>query len=257
MSAALSPQRTLPCCAIQHTETVEDYLKTIYHLSAPTEPVTTSTIASRLQVAPATVSAMLNRLQGCDLVEHTRRGRVVLTGHGERHALSVIRRHRLLETFLHRFLDLGWDEVHAEAETLEHALSQRLEDRIDAALGHPDRDPHGDPIPPRTGPHEERSDTPLDNVAPGDRFVVRRVSDRDSTALRYLADLGIRPGVSLLIEDRAPFGGPLWVVAGGRRHALGSTLVRLIRGCVVTGADQPTDQPTQRRCPDDPRPASS
>jgi DtxR family Mn-dependent transcriptional regulator len=137
----------------------------------------------------------------------------------------------LLETFLHRYLDVSWDEVHAEAEVLEHALSPRLEERMDAALGHPDRDPHGDPIPPRTGPHDERGDTPLGDAEPGDRFVVRRVSDRDSAALRYLGELGIRPGVSLRIEDHAPFGGPLWVRVGGRSHALGSTLVGLIRGC--------------------------
>jgi DtxR family transcriptional regulator, Mn-dependent transcriptional regulator len=241
MSAALSPQRNFPCCSIQHTETVEDYLKTIYHLSTPAEPVTTSALAAFLEVAPASASAMLHRLAGCDLVEHTGRGRVVLTDHGERHALSVIRRHRLLETFLHRYLDVSWDEVHAEAEVLEHALSERLERRIDDALGHPDRDPHGDPIPRRTGAHEERGDTPLESVCSGDRFVVRRVSDQDSAALRYLGELGIRPGASLLVENRAPFGGPLWVSAGGQRHALGNTLVRLIRGCVVKAGDDHAD----------------
>lgn len=238
MSAALAPQRTLACCAIQHTETVEDYLKTIYGLCAPARPATTSGLAARLEVAPASVSAMLHRLEECGLVEHTGRGQVVLTGHGERHALSIVRRHRLLETFLHRSLGLGRAEVHAEAELLEHGLSERVETLIDAALGYPDRDPHGDPIPPRTGPHEERGDTPLENAAAGDRFVVRRVSDRDSTALRYLDELGIRPGVSLLVEDRVPFGGPLWVSVGDRRHALGDQLIWLISGCVTTDDDR-------------------
>lgn len=230
MLAAAAYEPSLPCCSTEHSETVEDYLKAIFHSSSSGEPAATALVAERLGVAAPSVSAMVKRLQEGDLVEHAGRGRVMLTAHGRAHALSIVRRHRLLETFLHQSLDVPWDEVHAEAEALEHALSERLEDRIDAALGHPIRDPHGDPIPPKAGTHEERSESPLDRAAPGTSFLVQRVSDRDSDALRYLDALGIRPGVTLAVEERAPFGGPLWVQVGDQRHALGGPLTHLVYG---------------------------
>jgi len=126
-----------------------------------------------------------------------------------------------------------WDEVHAEAELLEHVLSERLEERIDAALGHPTHDPHGDPIPPRHGPHDERWGVGLDAVPPGAFFRVRRVSDRDSAALRHLGELGVRPGVVLAVERQDPFGGPLWVRIDDRSCALGTPLTRLVHGDVL------------------------
>jgi DtxR family Mn-dependent transcriptional regulator len=169
-----------------------------------------------------------------DLLEAPDRRGVELTAHGERHALLIVRRHRLLETYLAEVLAVPWDEVHDEAEILEHALSDRLADRIDDALGNPTRDPHGDPIPPRSGIHAEDWGDPLESAPPGSHFLVQRVSDRDSEALRYLGELGIRPGVRLFVEDRAPFGGPLWISLDGQRHALGIGLIRLIHG---------TDQP--------------
>jgi DtxR family Mn-dependent transcriptional regulator len=234
MDVALASERAPSCCVVEHTAAVEDYLKTIFGLSEQGQPASTSTLAERLGVAAPSVSAMLKRLEGGDLVAHTKRGQVMLTQHGRGHALRIVRRHRLLETFLARFLAVPWDEVHAEAEVLEHALSERLEERIDAALEHPARDPHGDPIPPRDGPHRENSDTPLAAATDGDEFLVARVSDRDSAALRYLAELGIRPGVRLVVGELAPFGGPLWVRLGARSHALGAPLVRLIHGHVST-----------------------
>lgn len=230
MIAASVRESVLECCAIEHTEAVEDYLKTIFLLRSQGEAATTSRIAGRLGVAPPSVSAMVRRLAAGDLVEQPRRSGVALTPHGERHALRVVRRHRLLETYLAQALGVPWDEVHAEAEALEHALSERLEDRIDAALGHPTHDPHGDPIPPRSGEHAEEWGEALEAAPPGTRFRVDRVSDRDSAALRYLADLGVRPGVVLIVEERAPFGGPLWVAIEGRRQALGTQLVRLVHG---------------------------
>ncbi|WP_049822103.1 metal-dependent transcriptional regulator [Arthrobacter sp. H41] len=234
-------ESTLPCCVIEHSETVENYLKAVFHMSSVGEPAATTTlIAERLGVAPPSVSAMVKRLEENDLVSHAGRGRVVLTDHGREHALAVVRRHRLLETFLHRFLKMGWDEVHVEAERLEHALSPRLEDRIDEALGFPTRDPHGDPIPPKHGPHDEAWGMPLDRTAPGCLFLVERISDRDSAALRYLAELGILPGVELTVQERAPFDGPLWVELGGQRYALGSTLTRLIHGTVLPATGQAT-----------------
>ncbi len=216
-----------------HTEVVEDYLKTIFGLGTRTAAVTTSGLAAALGVAAPTVSAMLKRLEAGGLVERTGDHRVELTEHGTRHALGVVRRHRLLEVFLVQVLQVPWDEVHAEAEVLEHALSPRLEERIDALLGHPTRDPHGDPIPPARGEHVEDWATPLTVVPAGARFAVERVSDRDSDVLRHLAFLGVRPGVVLLVLEWGPFGGPLWVELDGRRHALGTGLVAAMHGRVL------------------------
>lgn len=235
-----SAKRSLKCCLIEHSETVENYLKTVFHMSSAGEPAVTASIAEHLGVAPPSVSAMVKRLEENGLVSNAGRGRVILTDHGREHALAVVRRHRLLETFLHQSLNMGWDEVHVEAERLEHALSPRLEDRIDEALGFPTHDPHGDPIPPKHGPHDETWGMPLDRTAPGCQFLVERVSDRDSAALRYLAELGILPGVSLAIRERAPFDGPLWVELAGQRYALGSTLTRLIHGTVLPSTGQAT-----------------
>ncbi|MBW0119155.1 metal-dependent transcriptional regulator [Pseudonocardia abyssalis] len=212
----------------------EDYLKAIYTLAHHGGPVTTSTLAHELGVSSPSVSAMLKRLEDGALLDRPDHRSVALTAAGERAALRVVRRHRLLETFLAQVLDVPWDEVHAEAELLEHALSERLEGRIDAALGHPTHDPHGDPIPPRDGPHVEVRGTPLESVPAGSRFRVERVSDRDSAALRYLGGLGIVPGAELTVEEQAPFGGPHWVRVGDDRHALGAALAQLVHGHVVS-----------------------
>lgn len=211
----------------------EDYLKAIYNLAHLGEPVTTSAVAHELGVSSPSVSAMLKRLEDGELLARPDSRTVTLTDSGERAALRVVRRHRLLETFLARVLDVPWDEVHAEAELLEHALSERLEERIDAALGHPTHDPHGDPIPPRDGPHVEVRGTPLEAAPSGVRFRVERVSDRDSAALRYLGELGVVPGAELVVEEQAPFGGPRWVRIGADRHALGAALTQLVHGDVL------------------------
>jgi DtxR family transcriptional regulator, Mn-dependent transcriptional regulator len=218
---------------VKTTGAVEDYLKAIYHLSFRGETPSTSRIAQWLGISAPSVSGMVKRLEAGGLVARPEDGSVRLTARGEAEALRVVRRHRLLETFLVEVLGVGWDEVHDEAEVLEHALSERLEDRIDELLGHPTHDPHGDPIPPRSGAHDERWADPLAGAPVGVGFRVERVSDRDSAALRYLADLGIRPGAILEIEERAPFGGPLWVRLGGDRHALGAPLTRAVHGTVV------------------------
>lgn len=233
MSGTQAHAAAQSCCAIDHTETVENYLKAIFALSARGEPASTAAIAERLGVAAPSVSAMIVRLRESDLVEQATWGHIWLTAHGQRHARRVVRRHRLLETFLHRVLGLGWDEIHAEAEVLEHRLSEQLEDLIDAALDYPDRDPHGDPIPAKSGVHLENEELPLGSAIPGERFLVQRVSDRDSAALRRLAQLDIRPGVELDIEERSPEAGSMCVRAEGQRHTLNATLVGLIRGHVV------------------------
>jgi len=208
----------------------EDYLKAVYHLATHGDPVTTGLLAQELGVSSPSVSSMVKRLEDGELLARPDTRSIRLTAAGEREALRVIRRHRLLETFLARALDLPWDEVHAEAELLEHALSDRLEERIDAALGHPTHDPHGDPIPPREGPHSEDWGVSLESVVPGSRFRVERVSDRDSAALRHLGRLGVVPGSVLDVDEQEPFGGPYWVRVDGQRHALGIPLTRLVHG---------------------------
>lgn len=166
----------------------EDYLKAVYVLTTGWEteatvptpdgsarsPVTTGALARELGVSSPSVSAMVKRLAGQELVERPGGRRLRLTDRGERAAVRVVRRHRLLETFLARKLEMPWDEVNAEADLLEHALSDRLEKRIDAALGHPTRDPHGDPIQPQHGPHDETWGQPLDGAAAGCRLPVPR-----------------------------------------------------------------------------------
>lgn len=218
------------CCTLEHTETVEDYLKAIFAVTSRGETASTSAIAERLGVASSSVTAMLHRLRDNGLVEQTGWGRVSLTEHGLAHAESVVRRHRLLETFLYRVLGVAWDEIHDEAEVLEHHLSSRLEHLIDAALGFPERDPHGDPIPSARVKHEEHGETPLDRCAPGDRFLVQRVYPSDSQALRNLAELDIVPGVSLEVSRCSSDVGPMWVRVGGRKRMLGGALVNLIQG---------------------------
>ena len=232
MASRLARRPTQTCCSIDHSDVVEDYLKTVFHLCSAGGTGTTTALAAQLGLAAPTVSAMLKRLEAAELVERSPELGVQLTEHGRRHALSVVRRHRLLEMFLAEVLDVPWDEVHDEAEVLEHALSARLEERIDALLGRPTHDPHGDPIPPANGQHVEEWGAPLASAPAGSTFLVQRVSDRDSPALRHLAELGIGPGSVLHVLEWAPFGGPLWIEVDGRRHPLGTGLVHVVHGQV-------------------------
>jgi DtxR family transcriptional regulator, Mn-dependent transcriptional regulator len=238
--------RSPSCCDLHHTPAVEDTLRTIFVRAGRDEPVSTSALADQLHVAPSTVSIMLKRLTANGLLRRTAAHPAQLTAHGAGHARDVVRRHRLLETLLEQVLGVPWDEVHAEADALEHAISDRLLDRIDAYLGHPDRDPHGDPIPPAAGGHEEAWGVRLDAAPAGCRYLVERVYDLDSAALRYLADLGVAPGVTVEVLERPPFDGPLWVRVGDRKHALGAPLTRLVHGRVVPcGALSDTGTTTQ------------
>lgn len=213
------------------------YLRVIYLLSFKAPSVTTSEVAARLGVAAPSVSAMLRRLGTAGLITSSGAGGIVLSEHARRHAREVVRRHRLIETFLVQAAGMSWDEVHDEAEALQDVVSGRLIDRIDTALGHPRRDPHGDPIPPPAGEpaddYAEDWSPALAGVPVGKVFRVDRVSDEDSAALQYLAGLGVRPGVLLRVLEREPFGGPLWVEVGGQRRALGAPLTQLVHGVVA------------------------
>ena len=213
------------------SSSIEDYVKVIYSFTEwQRKPITSTQLAQRLGVANSSVSEMVRKLKDQGLVDHKPYSAVTLTSDGIRLALSMVRRHRLIETFLVQSAGMSWDEVHHEAEAMQHAVSDLLIDRIDAALGHPRHDPHGDPIPPPSGEHVEDWPPALADEAAGGRFRVDRVSDEDSAALRYLAGLGVRPGVVLQVLEREPFGGPLWIEIEGQRRALGTPLARLVHG---------------------------
>jgi DtxR family Mn-dependent transcriptional regulator len=212
------------------SEAIEDYAKAIYALSRRLGgPVGTSELAARLGVAPASATAMLKRLDGLGLVSYEPYHGVSLTVAGDRLALEVIRHHRLLESYLSEALGMPWDQVHEEAEKLEHYISEDLERLIAEKLGEPSHDPHGDPIPgpDLRAPREEGM--PLAEAGEGDEVTFTRVSDSDPAMLRYLSERGILPGVRLKVTGRQPFGGPLLVEVGGKEHALGDELVRRMR----------------------------
>jgi DtxR family transcriptional regulator, Mn-dependent transcriptional regulator len=213
------------------SEAIEDYAKAIYALSRRSGvAVGTSELADRLGVAPATATAMLKRLDRMGLVHHQPYRGVSLTPTGERLALEVIRHHRLLESYLSEALGMPWDRVHEEAEVLEHYISEELEGLIAAKLGDPRHDPHGDPIPgPDLAFHGEEHSRPLEALEVGETATFTRVSDGDPQMLRYLAERGIRPGVRIVVKDRQPFGGPVFVEVEGAQHALGGELVRRMR----------------------------
>jgi len=241
---------------VEASASVEDYLKTVWRLSSPPDGgsdgrVAPSELARALGVSAPSVSAMVRRLRSAGLLVDTPAGTLLeLTPDGVRTALDVVRRHRLLETFLVQVLGLGWDEVHAEAEILEHALTPRVERAIAAHLGEPARDPHGDPIPPPSellapgvlapgavvrSDHREDWGQPLAAADADAVFDVERVEDVDPTVLRHLADLGIIPGTRLHLAGRDDHGGPLWVRVcspGGEsdRIPLGAGLVRRVHG---------------------------
>jgi len=213
------------------TRSVEDYLKAIYGLTEQGEAASTSQLAEALDVQPASVSGMIKRLAENELVEHVPYRGVRLTEDGAREALRIVRRHRVLETYLNVRLGYSWDDVHREAERLEHAASDTLIDRMAAALEHPEHDPHGAPIPTRTGEIEEISFSTLDDAEVGDVVQIRAVSDENSERLRYMEARGLLPGVRLRILEREPPEGPLTLRVGepgGHEETVGSDLARRI-----------------------------
>jgi DtxR family Mn-dependent transcriptional regulator len=212
------------------TSAVEDYAKAIYALERRAgAAVTTNALADRLGVTAASASGMVKRLNDLGLVEHRPYRGVSLTEGGRRVALEVMRHHRLLELYLVKSLGVPWDRVHAEAEVLEHVLSEELEELIAAKLGDPTHDPHGDPIPTRELTIEESPTDALQGLRPGDRGTLTRVSDSDPEMLRFLAERGIAPGDQLEVIDKQPFEGPLFVRFGDQVHVFGGKLARAMR----------------------------
>jgi DtxR family Mn-dependent transcriptional regulator len=216
---------------LPRTPAVEDYSKAIFALESRShEPVSTNALAERLGITAGSVSAMLKKLDDeLGLITRVPYRGVRLTADGRRLALEVVRHHRLIESFLAEALGMPWDRVHAEAEVLEHVLSDDLEQLIATKLGNPTVDPHGDPIPSADLELEERSTRSMESLEPGDRGRFVRVSDSDPEMLRYLDGCGISPGDRFSVRERQPFGGPLFVLFGEREHAIGGALAGAMR----------------------------
>lgn len=213
----------------QLSKSIEDYLKVIW-LNTREGPVTTGVVATSLGVSDASVSAMLVKLNDLELVSYTRYYGAQLTPSGERAALNLLRRHRLIETFLTEYLDYDWDKIHSEAEALEHAVSDFFTERLAERLGHPTHDPHGDPIPAADGTLPDTPDLPLADVGVGGTLEVARLKTQEADVLAYLADMGVQPGHVLKVVQREPLGGLVQVEISGREVALSKTLATLIRG---------------------------
>lgn len=213
------------------TRAVQDYLKVVYKLQQRERPVPTKAIAERLGLSSAAVSKMLRHLAALRLVEHNRYLGVELTEAGEKIALEVIRHHRLLELYLVEALGLPWDRVDAEAEVLEHVLSEDVEERIATLLGHPTRDPHGDPIPGRDGSVVDQAHQILAEVPVGGQVRVVRVPDRDPRLLRYLDEIGLVPEAEVRVVRREPLDGPLHIRLGdtsAQQHVIGRDIAERI-----------------------------
>lgn len=197
------------------SRSVEDYLKAVYGLTDEGEAATTSGLAVTLGLSPAAVTGMVKKLTEAGHLEHIPYKGVRLTAGGRRAALAILRRHRVLETYLITKLGYDWASVDGEAERLEHATSDELVDRMAAALGDPRYDPHGAPIPSREGEIERPELRPLAEVDVGEPVALRQVGDDDPDRLRYLKAMGLLPGTALLVAVKQPFGGPITLFLGG------------------------------------------
>ncbi|SDD00561.1 metal-dependent transcriptional regulator [Rhodococcus tukisamuensis] len=197
------------------TTVAQDYLKVIWTAAEWSgEQVTTKMLAERIGVSASTVSEAIRKLAGQGLVDHARYGSISLTDSGRAAAVAMVRRHRLIETYLVNELGYGWDEVHDEAEVLEHAVSELMVDRIDAKLGHPERDPHGDPIPSRDGSIPTPPARQLSDFADGEHGTVARISDSDPAMLRYFDSVGIALDVTITVVERRDYAGTVSVRLG-------------------------------------------
>lgn len=224
LDSGQSPQRD----SLTH-QAIEDYVKTIYQLAQDESPVSTSRVAQARQVRPASATSMLQRLAKLNLVHYEKHYGVTLTEAGKKLALEVIRHHRLLELYLMEALGFSWDEVHEQADILEHVISEKLEDRIAAALDDPEFDPHGDPIPARDGSMATLETMWLSDAPVKAPLRVARIpDDTNSELLRYLADLGLVPGSELIVLEVGPFFGPLTLAIDGREQIIGRHVAEMI-----------------------------
>jgi len=216
------------------SDTVDDYLKTIYQLGREGAAVSTSAIARKLSLSEASVTGMIRKLAGRRLLRHAPYRGVRLTPSGEALALRMVRKHRLWELFLHEHLKFGWEEVHEHAERLEHATDDELERRLFEMMGRPSRDPHGDPIPGHDGTVKETGRRTISALKAGDRGEILRCLDQDAGLLDHLRRMGLRPGRRFRVSAMEPFGGPISLVLGRKTVRIGAAvaaalLVREIR----------------------------
>lgn len=204
------------------THAIEDYLKAVYELTTTHGRATTTQLAEILGVKPASVTGMVQRLAASEpaLVEYRKHKGVQLTQAGKRVALEVVRHHRLLEMYLHKKLGFSWDEVHDEADRLEHVISEEFEERIAEALGEPSHDPHGDPIPTRDFKLPDSDAVSLSDLRPGQRGTIQRVRDNDPELLRYLSERGVVPQAEIEVIDHSPFDDNLEIMVKGRKENL-------------------------------------
>lgn len=210
------------------SQSVEDYLKVIYVLESEGSAATTNNIAEMMDVSSASVTNMLKRLAGLNLIEHKSYKGATLTDAGNKIALEILRHHRLLELYLKEIMGYSWDEVHDEAEKLEHHISEQFEDKIAELLNHPTHDPHGDPIPTKDGVMPEMASLPLAVANVDEQYIVGRVKDQDPEFLRYLEKLGIIPGVKITIIEKAPFNGPVQVKLEDEEKTIGFSIAEQI-----------------------------
>ena len=218
------------------TESIDDYLKAILELAGDDGGrATSNALATRLGISAASVTGMLRKLaiRRPTLIDYKKHHGARLTQEGRRRAMRIIRRHRLMELFLCEVLGFSWDEVHEEAERLEHVMSQKLEDRIAEKLGHPEFDPHGQSIPRKDGTLGGVNTIPLNELEPGEKAIISAVSDRDPKILRDLADQGLTPGQSLTMLEQAPIEGLITLRVGPRKGKRGLSLSQELAGSVL------------------------
>jgi DtxR family Mn-dependent transcriptional regulator len=211
------------------SQAMEDYLKAIYKLLEHNDTVSTSALAEQMAVAPASVTNMCKKLADLHLVVYEPYQGVKFTPAGKKMVLEIVRHHRLLELYLAEALGVPWDRVHEEAERLEHVISEDLEERMAAALGDPQFDPHGAPIPSKSGVVVKPASHSLTERTDGDRLVVVEVDDDDPELLRYLGQIGIYPGTEITLTTRAPFEGPLTINVNNTEHNLGHQAAQFVR----------------------------
>ena len=224
----LSPGSSLQRNGLNH-QAIEDYLKTIYKLELEESPVSTSRIAEARRVKPGSATSMIQRLNRLNLVNYQKHYGVTLTDAGREIALEVIRHHRLVELYLIEALGFSWDEVHEQADILEHVIGEKLEERIAAALNYPEFDPHGDPIPTKEGQIVSVDTQRLSTIPAGSTATISRIpDDADGELLRYLASLGLTPGANIQVAEIAPFDGPLTIILNDETLIIGNKVAESI-----------------------------